>query len=147
MDKELFIEYEGIRNKYRMAKIKYVNLLEKKAMLIIQTQPKSMDLSKDVTSGGKIVNKFDDFVQRLEKLDPEIQVARNERDLQEYFLKKKEIELRDSEDILNQVYYLRFIKNTKVRHICYKLNYSKTQIYRDLEEIEKKINYGKKWEN
>ena len=98
MDKELFIEYEEIKHKYKLAKNKYDNLLEKKAMLIIQTQPKSMDLSKEITSGGRIVNKFDDFVQRLEKLDPEIQLARNERDLQEYFLKKKEIELKNSKN-------------------------------------------------
>ena len=147
MDKELFIEYEEIKQKYKVAKSKYDSLLEKKAMLIIQTQPKSMDLSKEITSGGRIVNKFDDFVQRLEKLDPEIQIARNERDLQEYFLKKKEIELRDSENIYNQVYYLRYVKKHKIKPICIKINYSKRQTYRYLEEIDEKIKDGTKWHN
>ena len=139
MEKELFIEYEEIKSKYKRAKNKYDNLLEKKAMLIIQTQPKAMDFSKEPTTGGKVTNKFDDFVQRLEKLDPELQTARNERDLQEYNLKKKEIELRDSKEILDQVYYFRFVRKYKIRPICIKVNYSRRQVYRYLEEITKNI--------
>jgi hypothetical protein len=139
MEKELFIEYEEIKTKYKRAKNKYDNLLEKKAMLIIQTQPKAMDFSKEPTTGGKVTNKFDDFVQRLEKLDPELQLARNERDLQEYILKKKEIELKDSEDILDKVYYLKIVKNIKVRYICIELNYSRKQIYRYLEKMFQKM--------
>lgn len=139
MEKELFIEYEELKKKYLIAKGRYDNLLEKKAMLIIQTQPKAMDFSKEPTTGGKVINKFDEFVQRLEKIDPELQVTRNERDLQEYLLKKKEIELKESEDILDRVYYLRFIKNTKVKRISDKISYSKKQTYRYLEKIYQKM--------
>lgn len=139
MDKELFIEYEEIKHKYKLAKNKYDNLLEKKAMLIIQTQPKSMDLSKEITSGGRIVNKFDDFVQRLEKLDPEIQIARNERDLQEYFLKKKEIELKNSKNELDRIYVYAYIKKLKARKFCYLIPMSKSQVYRELQEIAEKL--------
>ena len=139
MDKELFIEYEEIKHKYKLAKNKYDNLLEKKAMLIIQTQPKSMDLSKEITSGGRITNKFDDFVQRLEKLDPEIQMARNERDLHEYFLKKKEIELRDSKNELDRIYVYSYVNRLKVRKFCYLIPMSKSQTYIKLQEIEQKI--------
>lgn len=139
MEKELFIEYEELKKKYLIAKGRYDNLLEKKAMLIIQTQPKAMDFSKEPTTGGKVINKFDEFVQRLEKLDPELQVARNERDLQEYLLKKKEIELKESKNILDQIYYSRFIKRYQIRPICIKFSYSRRQINRYLEEISKKI--------
>ena len=139
MEKELFIEYEEIKSKYKREKNKYDNLLEKKAMLIIQTQPKAMDFSKEPTTGGKVTNKFDDFVQRLEKLDPELQTARNERDLQEYFLKKKELELKNSKNELDIVYVYAYLKRMKARKFCYLISLSKSQVYRDIQEIEKKL--------
>lgn len=139
MEKELFIEYEELKKKYLIAKGRYDNLLEKKAMLIIQTQPKAMDFSKEPTTGGKVINKFDEFVQRLEKLDPELQVARNERDLQEYLLKKKEIELKNSQNESDRIYVYSYLKRFKVRKFCYLIPLSKTQTYEKLKEIEKKI--------
>lgn len=137
--KELFLEHYEILSKYKSANNKYNKLLEKKAMLIIQVQPKATDFTKELIKGGTIVNKYDEFVEKLEKLDPELQQARNERDLLDYFLKKKELELKDSNNILDKVYYLRYVKKMKVIHIAFKINYSKEQTYRKIREIEEKL--------
>lgn len=137
--KELFIEHYEILNKYKNAVKKYDNLLEKKARLILNMQPKGTDYSKESISGGSTFNKFDDFVIKLEKLDPDLQNARNEKDIQEYFLKKKELELKDSNEILDKIYYLKYIKRLKVKYIAINVSYSKMQVYRKLEIIEKML--------
>ena len=137
--KELFIEHYEILSKYKNAVKKYDNLLEKKARLILNMQPKGIDYSKEPISGGTTFNKFDDFVIKLEKLDPDLQNARNEKDIQEYFLKKKELELKDSNEILDKIYYLKYIKRLKVKYIAINVSYSKMQVYRKLDTIEKML--------
>lgn len=137
--KELFLEHYEIKQKYLKEKNKYDSLIEKKAMLMIQTQPKATDLTKEPVSGGGNSNAMEMFVQRLEELDPEITIARNKRDLEEYLLKKKEIELSTSSDTLDKVYYLKYVKRMKVRHISINIGYSKEQTYRKLREIEQKM--------
>lgn len=137
--KELFLEHYEIKQKYLKEKNRYDSLIEKKAMLMIHTQPKATDLSKEPVSGGNNCNTMELFVQRLEELDPEITIARNKRDLEEYLLKKKEIELSNSSDTLDKVYYLKYVKKYKVRNIAIMVNYSKMQVYRKLDEIEKML--------
>lgn len=139
MNKELFLEHYEIKRKYFDAKNKYNKLLEKKAMLIINVQPKATNLNKKNLCSEIKIDKFENFIERLETLDPEIQQARNERDLQEYLLKKKEIELSDSIDILNRIYFLKYVKHYKIRVIAINTNYSRSQIYRKIDEINIKI--------
>ena len=98
---ELYEEHYEILKKYKDAKRIYDSKLEKKALLFLQTQPGAIDTSKENINGGTFVNKFEEFVKQLEKLDPELQKARNERDLQEYFLKKKELELKNSDKYMH----------------------------------------------
>lgn len=138
-NKELFLEHYEIKQKYLNAKYKYDKLIEKKAMLVISTQPKATNLDKELVKGGIPTDKFENFVERLEMLDPEIQLARNERDMQEYFLKKKEIELSNSDDVLDKIYYLKYVKHYKVRNVGTNINYSRAQVYRKLEEINQKL--------
>ncbi len=135
----LYEEHYEIFKKYKEAKKNYDKKLEKKALLILQTQPRAIDTSKEKINGGTFVNKFEEFVKQLEKLDPELQKARNERDLQEYFLKKKVIELKNSKEIKDKIYYYKYVERLKVRHIPCKVNYSKRQVYRYLEEIEESL--------
>ena len=52
--KELFLEHYEILSKYKSANNKYNKLLEKKAMLIIQVQPKATDFTKELIKGGTI---------------------------------------------------------------------------------------------
>ena len=139
MNKELFLEHYEIKQKYYNAKNEYDKLIEKKAMLVISTQPRATNFDKELIKGGTPSNKFELLVEQLEKLDPEIISARNDRDLQEYFLKKKEIELSNSDDVLDRIYYLKYVKHYKVRNIAINVNYSRMQTYRLIEEINEKI--------
>jgi len=140
---ELYEEYYDLFKKYNNAKWHYEDKLRKKALLIIQTQPGAIDTTKENVKGGKITDKFELFVSQLEKLDPELQTARNERDLLAYLLKKKEKELRGSKDIIDRVYVLKYLDKRKARHISIIINYSLSRTYDLINEIEKKLNIGK----
>jgi len=139
----LYEEYYDLFKKYQRAKFHYEKKLEKKALLIIQTQLGAVDTTKEKINGGKIENKIERFVCELEELDPEIQTARNERDLLAYLLKKKEKELRDSKDIMDRIYVLKYLDKRKARHIAIIINYSLSRTYDLINEIEKKLNIGK----
>lgn len=140
---ELYEEHYEILKKYKDVKRIYESKLEKKALLILRTQPRAIDTAKENVKGGKITDKFELFVSQLEELDPEIQTARNERDLLAYLLEKKEKELRDSKDIMDRIYVLKYLDKRKARHIAIIINYSLSRTYDLINEIEKKLNIGK----
>ena len=141
----LYIEYHNLKKEYKEADKYYDKILEKKAKLYYGTQPGAVDTSKEIVGGGVITDKFCLFIQQLEKLEPELNKARNDRDLKNYFLKKKEIELRESSELLDRIYVLRYLGKMKVNHIAIRINYSREQTYRYLREIEEKCNYDTKW--
>lgn len=137
----LYEEHYEILKKYKEANKNYNKVLEKKVLLVLKTQPAAVDTTKENVNGGTFVNKFEEFVKQLEKLDPELQKARNERDLQEYFLKKKELELKNSDNVLDKVYYYKYVAGIKKTwQIAIKINYGKSRTYDFVQEIKNKLN-------
>ena len=135
---ELFIEHYKLNEEYKKAKKEFEKALAKKSQLLYSVVPKSANFENELVKGSSS-NKFLNYTIKMEEIDKEINVRRNLRDVLEYRLKLKEIELNNSSNILDKVYLLRYVDERKVRYICIKTNYSKTQIYRILEEIKKKI--------
>ena len=135
---ELFIEHYKLNEEYKEAKKEFEKALAKKSQLMYSVLPKSANSEIELVKGSSS-NKFLNYTIKMEEIDKEINVRRNLRDVLEYRLKLKEIELNNSSNILDKVYLLRYVDERKVRYICIKTNYSKTQIYRILEEIKKKI--------
>lgn len=137
--KELFLQHYETKQEYLKGKYKYDKLIEKKAMLVISTQPKATSYDKELVKGGIPTNKFENVVEKLEQLDPEIIDTRNKRDKNEYYLKKIEIELKDSDYILDRIYYLKYIKRYRVRQIAININYSTRRTYQMLQEIKERL--------
>ena len=135
---ELFIEHYKLNEEYKEAEKEFEKALAKKSQLLYSVVPKSVNFENELVKGSSS-NKFLNYTIKMEEIDKEINVRRNLRDVLEYRLKLKEIELNNSSNILDKVYLLRYVDERKVRYICIKTNYSKTQIYRILEEIKKKI--------
>ena len=135
---ELFIEHYKLNEEYKEAEKEFEKALAKKSQLMYSVLPKSANSEIELVKGSSS-NKFLNYTIKMEEIDKEINVRRNLRDVLEYRLKLKEIELNNSSNILDKVYLLRYVDERKVRYICIKTNYSKTQIYRILEEIKKKI--------
>lgn len=138
-EEPLYCEYHRIYQKFKQASRKYDKILEDKAMVYFSTQPKATNLSKEIVSGGRVSDKISECIAKLEQIDIDLQKARNEQDLQQYLLKKKELELKESKDVMDKLYYLRYIERMKIRNIGIKTNYSKSQIYRYLEDIENNL--------
>lgn len=136
---ELYEEHYRELKEYKKLDIQYNNLLSKKAQAYYSTQPKAIDFDKELIKGGKQKNVFEEFMIKVEKIDMELQKSRCERDMKAYFLKKKELELKNSAKLLNRVYYYRHIENMKVKHIAMRIGYSKEQTYRFLKEINEKL--------
>mgnify|MGYP001625113800 CR=1 FL=1 len=135
---ELFVEHYHLNEEYKEAKKEFEKALAKKSQLLYSVVPKSANFENELVKGSSS-NKFLNYTIKMEEIDKEINVRRNLRDVLEYRLKLKEIELNNSSNILDKVYLLKYVDERKVRYICIKTNYSKTQIYRILEEIKKKI--------
>ena len=135
---ELFIEHYKLNEEYKEAEKEFEKALAKKSQLMYSVLPKSANSEIELVKGSSS-NKFLNYTIKMEEIDKEINVRRNLRDVLEYRLKLKEIELNNSSNILDKVYLLKYVDERKVRYICIKTNYSKTQIYRILEEIKKKI--------
>lgn len=143
---ELFVEHYRLNEEYKEAKKEFDKALEKKSQLLYSVVPKSANFENELVKNNSN-DKFINYTIKMEEIDKEINVRRNLRDVLAYRLKLKEIELKKSDKLIDKIYILRYMDRLKVKFISIKINYSKTQTYRILDEIEKKIKDGTKWEN
>lgn len=135
---KLFIEHYKLNEEYKEAKKEFEKALAKKSQLLYSVVPKSANFENELVKGSSS-NKFLNYTIKMEEIDKEINVRRNLRDVLEYRLKLKEIELNNSSNILDKIYLLKYVKNMKVRYIAIKTNYSKRRIYDFINDIRKMI--------
>lgn len=135
---ELFIEHYKLNEEYKEAKKEFEKALAKKSQLLYSVVPKAANFENELVKGSSS-NKFLNYTIKMEEIDKEINVRRNLRDVLEYRLKLKEIELNNSSNILDKIYLLKYVKNMKVRYIAIKTNYSKRRIYDFINDIRKMI--------
>ena len=103
-EKELFIQYHELKKEYQRAKIDYDKALDKKAQYLYSVLPGGSNAESELIKGGSS-DKLLNYTIRTSEIDKEIEVRRNLMDNLSYRLKLKELELKDSENILNIVYY------------------------------------------
>lgn len=135
---ELFVEHYRLNEEYKEAKKEFEKALAKKSQLLYSVVPKSANFENELVKGSSS-NKFLNYTIKMEEIDKEINVRRNLRDVLEYRLKLKEIELKKSDELADKIYILKYIEHLKVKYISIKVNYSKAQTYRILDEILTKI--------
>lgn len=137
-DKELFIEYHELKKEYQRSKFDYDKALNKKAEYLYSILPGGSNTESELIKGGSS-DKLLNYTIKMEEIEKEITVRRNLMDNLSNRLKLKELELKDSEHILDKIYYLKYVKNNKVRHIARILNYSSSRTYDYLLEVKKTI--------
>lgn len=142
-DKELFIQYHELKKNYKKSDREYNKSLDKLEECLYSVLPGGSDPSKEALGGGTS-NKPLAYTIKVDAISNEVQINRNLRDLDAYRLKKKLIELRNSKEILDKIYVYHYIDHVSVRKFCKLLNYSKSQIYRKIDEIEEKIKENEK---
>lgn len=143
---ELYLQYHNLNKEYKRAKREYEKALEKKALYLYSVLPGSTDFSKEKMA-ETVSDKFLNYTIKIAEIDKEIEVRRNLSDNLLYRTKLKGLELRDSKEVIDRIYVYYFIDRISVRKFCRLLNYSKSQVYRLIEEIEKKLKMGQNGTN
>ena len=136
--KELFLEYHELKKEYLKAKQEYDKVLDKKAQYLYSVLPGSPKIDLEMVKGSTS-DKLLNYTIKTAEIDKEIEVRRNLMDHLLYKLKIKAIELRNSKTTLDKIYVYHYEDHVSVRKFCKLLNYSKSQIYRKIDEIQEKI--------
>lgn len=136
---ELFIEYELLKRECKSAKREYDKSLEKKAEYYYSVLPGASDTSKELIKTECTNDKFLNYTIRIQEIDSEIDVRKNLYGNLSYRLKLKEIELRNSKELLDKIYTYRYLDKLKVKVIGIKIRYGKSQTYDYITKIKNMI--------
>lgn len=138
----IYMVYEEFRQKYLETQKKFDEILQEKEFLFTQTQPKSPNWDKIGDNGNQFNNKFDDYLvaKETKRIDERLSEVRSMLDDRERLLSLKEQELRSSKNRLDKIYKMKYVDKLNIARIVKASNYSRSQVYRILEEIKKMIN-------
>lgn len=137
----LYLEYHELLKKYKNAEKIYYNALDKKSSLLYLVEPHAVQ-AKEIINSLSMTNpdeKIIMYVSQIEEIDKLINETRNNKDALNYELNKKEILLKNSQNIYDKIYYFKYIRGKRVNDFYRLINYSKRQIYRFIDEINKSL--------
>ena len=137
----LYIEYEIYKSKYKETQQIYDEILTEKERIFQKTQGKAIRYDIERVSGGEYSNVLDNYIiekdeKRIDQRLDEVKSLLNDR---ERLLSLKEQELRNSKILYDKIYRMSYLDHIKPYKISEYIGYSKSQIYRILEKIERNI--------
>lgn len=137
----MYLEYHELLKKYKEAERRYNESLEERSKIILAVLPKASQFKEVVTFGGSTSPdaKLIDYTSEIDEVDKLVNQSRNTRDMLNYELKKMANEMHISNDILDRVYYYKWIKRMSPYKFCRIINYSKTQTYDYIAEIKRNL--------
>lgn len=137
----LFLDYEEYKNRYIASQKRYDEILQEKEELFARTQPNAVRFDKEKVTGGTIENAFDAYLVNKERkqIDDRLAEAKNLLNDRKRLLALKREELNASNEILDKVYRLNRIEHIRAYKIARIINYSVSQVYRFLEQIDRVI--------
>ena len=103
----LYLEYHELLKKYKNAEKIYYNALDKKSSLLYLVEPHAVQ-TKEIINSLSMTNpdeKIIMYVSQIEEVDKLINETRNNKDALNYELNKKEILLKNSQNIYDKIYY------------------------------------------
>ena len=141
----LYLEYERAKTSFKTAQRRYEEVLLEKERLFTITQPKAITYDKDTVQTSPCGDVLDRYVIALEEksIDEMLKPYRDMVLNMESMLEVKERELRKSPDRYDRIYTCRYLDGMSIRSIARHLNYSKSEIYRGLQGIQKKLRHQK----
>lgn len=137
----LYLEYRDLRKRFREVETDYYNALTEGSKLLCSVSPRSVQAKEVVnhTSNTSPDDAFVNYTSEIDKIDELINKTRDDKDMLEYELKKKEAEMKNSKDVHDRIYVYKWIEHKSVYKFCKLMGYSKSQVYRYIDEIEEKI--------
>lgn len=138
----IYMVYEEFKNKYLDTQKKFDEILQEKEFLFAKTQPQSPNWDKIGDNGNQINNKFDDYLVAKEskRVDERLSEIKSILDDRERLLRLKEQELRNSKNHVDKIYKMKYVDKLNISRIVKASNYSRSQVYRILEDIKHSIN-------
>lgn len=135
-----YLEYERYKVKYNGLQWRFSQILLEKEKLFTKTQPDAIRYDKDKIQSSVSGNMLDNYVISLEekKIDQKLSILRKSLKNWQTLLDLKERELRRSKSMSDRIYVLKHIDGLEVSKIAGLTNYSKSQIYRILRQIDKR---------
>ena len=137
----LYLDHSHFKRLYLKAQKAYDSILSEKEELFSKTQPRSARLDTERVSGGSKENSFDVYMSSVERnrLDDRLTEARILMQERYKLLMQTETEIRKSKEMTDLIYMLRYIDCLKISKIAKKVGYSKSQVYRIIEQIDANI--------
>ena len=137
----IYLEYHELLKKYKNAEKIYYNALDKKSSLLYLVEPHAIQ-AKEIINSLSMTNQKEKiimYVSQIEEVDKLINESRNNKDALNYELNKKEILLKNSQNIYDKIYYFKYIRGKRVNEFYRLLNYSKRQVYNYIKEIKNNL--------
>lgn len=137
----MYIEYNELLKKYKIAERNYNEALEEKSKLILAVLPKATQAKEIMVLGSHPSSdlKLLDYTSKIDEVDKLINQSRNTRDMLNYELKKKLIKMKEEGDVYDKIYIYRWIEHRSVYKFHKLVGYSKTQVYDYISEMKKKL--------
>ena len=135
--KPQYIDYEKCKNQSYEVQRKYNNLLAEKERLFSATQPQAIKFDKEVVSGGKPGNSFENYlmIKERKQIDERLAELKTLVDDFDHLLYIKRKQLEKSDNILDKIYLHYIVNRMGIHYVCRKVDYSEAQVYRYLREI------------
>lgn len=137
----MYIEYHNLLKKYKNAESDYYDALDKKSKLLYIVTPHGTEAKPIVNHLTNLSpdEKFNRYTREIEEIDLLINSTRNNKDVLEYELKKKEIELRKSNDTYDRIYVFKWIEKKKPKQFNRLIGYSISRTYDFIAEMKHKL--------
>ena len=137
----MYLDYHELLKKYKEACRNYNEALEKKSKLILAVIPGSSKIKQVMVDSNTTYSELNllNYTDEMDEVDKLINQSRNTKDMLNYELKKMENEMKSSNEILDRVYYYKWIEHKKPRQFNRLINYSIPQTYRFIDEIKSNI--------
>ena len=135
--------YEEYYKKYlelRKTKDKINKLENKKISLMSLVDVKSATGKGIIDSSNKNTDKFLIYSSEIEQVELTLNYLKKALIEVKKQLEEKEIELKNSQETFDKIYYYKYINRLKYSQICEKIHYEKSSFYKFLDIINKRLN-------
>ena len=126
---------------YCQSKDAYKMLCEQKEVLFDKTQPRAIDYSKDRVQNTHTTNPIEKYIIDLDRLtiNERIKEAHSIVSDRQYLLQFIEADLQRSVDLLDKVYYYRYVRRQKLDWIRKMIGISESQTKRLYKAIKQSL--------
>lgn len=134
----MYLEYHNLLKKFKEAENNYYEALDKKAKLLYSVTPHGTEVKAIVNhiNNTSPDSNFIYYTSEIEEVDRLINSTRNTRDMLEYELKKKEIEMRNGVDVYDRIYVFKWIDKRKPNQFNKLIGYSISRTYDFIAEMK-----------